>query len=332
MTQKFNSEHPFDLLTPDFVIDAVEAQGLLSDARILTLNSYENRVYQVGLEEGNPVVVKVYRPERWSTAQINEEHEFTQYLASLDISVVAPMEINGKTLFEFKDFLYAIYPRHGGRAPALDDLDSLHTLGRFVGRIHAVGKQKLFEHRPTLTIEDRGTVSRQFILDSGMLPPTLAAAYESVSADLLKLVQSQFDQWGNYQSIRLHGDCHIGNILWRDEVPHFVDFDDCVNGPAIQDLWLMLNGDRNERTKQLGELVEGYEEFCEFDAKELNLIESLRSLRLVHYAAWLARRWQDPAFPHHFPWFNTENYWASHILELREQLSAMQEPPLQLQP
>lgn len=324
--------HPFEKLTPDFVIDAVEALGFISDARILTLNSYENRVYQVGIDEADPVIVKVYRPERWTEAQIREEHAFTKLLSDFEVSVVPPMTVRDETLFKFQGFMYAIFPRRGGRAPALDDLDSLHTLGRFIGRIHAVGKQQSFEHRPTLSVQQRGWESRQFLLESNMISESLKPAYESVSADLLDRIDSQFDQWGHYQSIRLHGDCHIGNILWRDDTPHFVDFDDCISGPAIQDIWLMLNGDRLDRTKQLGELIEGYEEFCDFDPCELNLIESLRSLRLIHYAAWLARRWEDPAFPHHFPWFNTENYWASHILELREQLSAMQEPALQLQP
>lgn len=324
--------HPFDQLTPDFVIDAVENLGLLSDARILTLNSYENRVYQVGIDESEPVIVKVYRPERWTEEQIREDHEYTQELAELEISVVPPTIINGDTLHQFKGFSYAIYSRKGGRAPELDDLDSLHTIGRFVGRIHAVGKNKAFRYRPTLNIQERGTASRQFLLESEKISESLLPAYESVSADLMKLIEQRFEQWGQYQSVRLHGDCHVGNILWRDDVPHFVDFDDCINGPAIQDIWLMLSGDRPDRTRQLAELIEGYEEFCDFDPRELNLIEALRSLRIIHYSAWLARRWTDPAFPKHFPWFNTENYWASHILELREQLSAMQEPPLQLSP
>ncbi len=327
-----NNGHPFELLTPDFVIDAVESLGLLSDARILTLNSYENRVYQVGIDEAEPVIVKVYRPERWSEEQIREDHEYTEELAGLEISVVPPMRINGDTLHKFNGFSYAIYPRRGGRAPALDDLDSLHTIGRFVGRIHAVGKTRPFKYRPKLDVKERAEDSRFYLLNSGVIPPSLKPAYESVSDELINEVKACFAKWGNYDEIRLHGDCHVGNILWRDDTPHFVDFDDCISGPAMQDLWLMLSGDRYEKTKQLCELIEGYEEFCDFNPRELNLIEALRSMRIIHYSAWLGRRWDDPAFPKHFPWFGNENYWAGHILELKEQLSAMAEPALKLKP
>lgn len=322
-----SSSHPYELLTPDLVLDAVEACGYLSDARILALNSYENRVYQVGIEGRTPLIAKFYRPERWSDAQILEEHQFTQALKELEISVVPPLaDAAGQTLREYRGFRFALYPRQGGHAPNLDDFDALLSLGRSLGRIHALGQTQSFAARPALNVQSFGRDSYQFLLDNAFIPASLRESYRSLGADLLKGCEAIFARV-KYRPIRLHGDCHPGNILWRDE-PHFVDFDDARMGPAIQDLWMLLSGERDQQTAQLGELLEGYREFCDFDLAELQLIEALRSLRIMHYSAWLARRWSDPAFPHHFPWFNTERYWGEHILELREQLAALQEPPL----
>ncbi len=320
--------HPYEKLTPDLVLDAVEACGYLSDARILALNSYENRVYQVGIEGSSPLIAKFYRPERWTTEQIIEEHEFTQALKDLEISVVPPMlDDEGKSLREFAGFRFSLYLRQGGHAPNLDDFDALLSLGRTLGRIHALGKARLFTHRPTLNIQSFARDSYDYLLANDFIPSGLKIAYQTLGADLISRCEAVFSRV-KYTPIRLHGDCHPGNILWRDDAAHFVDFDDARNGPAIQDLWMLLSGDREQQTAQLSEVLDGYQEFCDFDFAELPLIEALRTLRIMHYSAWLARRWTDPAFPHHFPWFNSERYWAEHILELREQLSALQEPPL----
>jgi Ser/Thr protein kinase RdoA (MazF antagonist) len=320
-------DHPYQSLTPDLVLTAVESTGLLSDARISALNSYENRVYQVGIESSQPIIVKFYRPERWSDEQILEEHQFTLALQDLDISVVAPMvDPDGKTLHHFEQFRFALYLRQGGHAPNLDDMDTLLSLGRTLGRIHALGQAKTFTYRPEITLQTFGTDSAEFLLANQFIPESLQKAYSSLVEDLLKTCKEKMQI--PYNKIRLHGDCHPGNILWRNDVAHFVDFDDARNGPAIQDLWMLLSGERQQQTEQLSEILEGYREFCDFDLRELPLIESLRSLRIIHYSAWLARRWQDPAFPKFFPWFNTERYWGEHILQLREQLAAINEPPL----
>lgn len=310
------------------VIDAVESQNLLSDLRILALNSYENRVYQVGIDEQQPVIAKFYRPERWSREQILEEHCFTQELKDLDIPVVEPWKNeHGESLFEHQGFMFALYRRQGGQAPDLDDFDKLLSLGRVLGRIHTMGRQQPFKHRPSVDIQSYGINSREFLLSNGFIPKSLLPAYESLSADLLQRIELRFKET-SFTTQRCHGDCHISNILWRDGAPNFVDFDDARMAPAIQDLWMLLSGEREQQTLQLSEVLEGYREFADFNAAELNLLESLRTLRLMHYSAWLAKRWSDPAFPRAFPWFNSERYWAEHILELREQLGAIDEPPL----
>ena len=321
--------HPYDLLTPDTVIDAVESTGRLSDARLLALNSYENRVYQVGIEDGEPLIVKFYRPERWSLQQIGEEHSFSLELQEADISVVAPMvDAQGESLHEYKGFHFALFRRRGGYPPELDNLDNLLVLGRTLGRIHGVGRAARFKHRQRICVQRMLAENREFLLQN-FIPRDLQPAYESLTADLLSAVEQSY-QPTSEDEIRVHGDCHVGNILWRDDVAHFVDLDDCVMAPAIQDLWMFLNGERHERELQLSELIEGYSEFCDFDPAQVRWIEPLRTLRLVNYAAWVARRWEDPAFPRSFTWFNTERYWAEHVLELREQLAALQEEPLRL--
>jgi Ser/Thr protein kinase RdoA (MazF antagonist) len=324
------NEHPYDRLGPDMVIDAVESAGYLSDARLLALNSYENRVYQVGIEDDVPLIAKFYRPERWSDAQILEEHRFSLELEDAEISVVAPMvDADGKTLHEFEGFRFALFKRRGGHSPELDNFDNLLVLGRTLGRIHAVGKAASFQDRQEITVQRMLTDSREFLLE-GFIPSSLVPAYSTLTRDLLQGVSEIYAEVGAGDVIRIHGDCHVGNILWRDNTAHFVDLDDCCTAPAVQDLWMFLSGDRPYRQLQLSELVEGYSEFCDFDPRQLRWLEALRTMRLTHYAAWLARRWNDPAFPRSFTWFNTERYWADHILELREQMSALQEEPLQL--
>ncbi|MCB1709772.1 MAG: serine/threonine protein kinase [Halioglobus sp.] len=324
------NEHPYDRLGPDLVIAAVESAGYLSDARLLALNSYENRVYQVGIEDDTPLIAKFYRPERWSDAQILEEHAFSLELQAAEISVVAPIvDAHGKTLHEFDGFRFALFQRRGGHPPELDNFDNLLVLGRTLGRIHAVGRAGRFEARQQITVERMLTQSREFLLE-GVIPQSLVPAYSTLTSDLLQAVSAIYSEVKAGDMIRLHGDCHVGNILWRDDTAHFVDLDDCCTAPAIQDLWMFLSGDRAYRQLQLAELIEGYGEFCDFDPRQLRWLEALRTLRLTHYAAWLARRWNDPAFPRNFTWFNTERYWADHILELREQMSALQEEPLRL--
>ena len=324
------NEQPYSDLTPDLMLDAVDALGFRTDARLLALNSYENRVYQIGIEDAEPVVVKFYRPGRWSDEQIIEEHRFTQELAALEIPVVEPMTLDGRTLHEHAGYRYTVYRRQGGHAPALDDLDNLFILGRAMGRIHAVGAVRPFEHRPALTVQSFGVESREFLLSEDFVSAESVDAYDAVTLLLIDAMNAIFDGV-ELNAIRLHGDCHLGNVLWRDDAPHFVDFDDARMGPAIQDLWMMLSGPRPLQLRQLSELVDGYSEFHDFDSRELVLIEALRSLRLMHHAAWLARRWNDPAFPPAFPWFNTSHYWAEQVREMEDQLNALEQPPLTLQ-
>ncbi len=309
-------------------MEAVESRGLVCDARLLALNSYENRVYQVGIEEGEPLIAKFYRPGRWNREQIEEEHRFTRELVDADISVVAPLSYDGETIGEYAGFSFALFRRRGGHAPELDNPDNQLVLGRTVGRIHAVGRAENFQHRLTLTPQRWLQDSYQFVAEH-CIPADLRTAYVTLAEDLATRV---VEHYRDVETIRCHGDCHVGNILWRDDTAHFVDLDDCVMAPAVQDLWMFLSGERAQQLAQLDELLAGYEEFCDFNPAELKLIESLRTMRMVHYAAWLGRRWSDPAFPKSFPWFGDARYWSSHILELREQLAAFDEPPLALSP
>lgn len=320
--------HAFAGLTPDHVLDAVDSLGLCSDGRLLALNSYENRVYQVGMEGGAPIVAKFYRPERWSDAAILEEHAFVSDLAGREIPVVPALAMHNKTLHTCGGYRFSVFAKHGGRAPELGDPATLEWLGRFIGRIHAVGAIAPYQHRPTLDIASFGEDPSAYLLSHDFIPIELVEVYRGVVAQALDSVRHCFDRAGAVASLRLHGDCHIGNVLWTDAGPHFVDFDDSRMGPAVQDLWMLLSGERNEMTRQLADLLAGYEDFHDFDPRELHLIEALRTLRLIHYTAWIARRWDDPAFPAAFPWFNTQRYWQDRILELREQIALMDEPPL----
>jgi len=327
------SDPPYAGLTPDTVLDALASAGFSGDGRLLALNSYEKRVYQVWLDAagGGPasVVAKFYRPARWSDAQILEEHAFACELAEREIPVVAPLA-EGGSLHEFRGFRFAVYPRRGGRTPELEDPDTLEWMGRFIGRIHALGAARPFAERPALDRETFGREPRDWLLESGFVPADLLEAWRSAARLALEGVARCYERAGEVRTLRLHGDCHAGNVLWTDDGPHFVDFDDCRSGPAIQDLWMLLSGDRASMTRQLSDVLAGYEDFHEFDPRELHLLEALRTLRLLHYSAWLARRWDDPAFPAAFPWFNTQRYWQDRILELKEQVSLMDEEPLQV--
>jgi len=316
-------------LGPGAILDAVEMLGLKVDGSLLALNSYENRVYRVGIESDAPVVVKFYRPQRWSDETILEEHRFALELAEVEIPVVAPLRgDDGTSLYHCAGHRFAVFPCLGGRTPELNGGDDYVLMGRFIGRIHAVGALRDFEHRPSVDIDSYATQSYQYLLEKGFIPAELKLAYRSLVEDILPVLETSYQQAGQLRDIRLHGDCHAGNILWTDVGPHFVDLDDCRTGPAIQDLWMLLNGSRQDMTAQLADLLEGYTEFYEFDPRELHLVEALRTMRLLHYSAWLARRWEDPAFPRTFPWFNTNRYWEEQILALREQFASLQEPAL----
>ncbi len=315
--------HPYSHLTPDLVLDGVAAAGLRPDGRLLSLNSYENRVYQVWLEDETVIVAKFYRPGRWSDAQIDEEHAFARELAEREVPVVAPSHS-----LHHQGFRVAVYPRRGGRPPELDNPKTLEWIGRFIARIHAVGATEKFRSRETLNHRTFGHEQRAWLLEHDFIPRDLLDAWKAVTEQALSLVDAAFKF--SFNNIRLHGDCHPGNIMWTDDGPHFVDLDDARMGPAIQDLWMLLSGDRAAMTRQMGDAMRGYRDFMQLDRRELQLIEPLRTLRLLNYSAWIARRWDDPAFPAAFPWFNTQRYWQDRILELREQIALMTEPPLEL--
>jgi Ser/Thr protein kinase RdoA (MazF antagonist) len=324
---------PYATLTPECLLDAIETTGLRCDGRLSALNSYENRVYQVWLASGESVVAKFYRPRRWSREAILEEHAFALELAAAELPAVAPRLLNGATLHEHAGFMFALYPRQGGRTPELEDEETLRWLGRFIARIHAIGALVDFEHRPTIGFEEFGEAPVRYVLDNDFVPADLRSAYESTARDVLERVKNRWSDAGGFGTLRLHGDCHAGNILWTDSNPggpHFVDLDDARMGPAVQDMWMWLGGERDAQQQQLAAIIAGYREFYDFNPAELALIEPLRTLRMVHYAGWLARRWEDPAFPQSFPFFNTQRYWQDHILALREQAAALDEPPLEL--
>ena len=329
------SSHPYETLTPDAVMDALASVGLRGDGRLMALSSYENRVYQAHLEEPveghGAVVAKFYRPGRWSEAQILEEHAFSAELAEHEVPAVAPLLLNGATLHEHGGFAFSVSPRRGGRAPELDDAEVLEWIGRFLARIHVVGSARPFTTRPALDLKSFGEQSRDWLLEHHKVPLDVQSAWEKQCNEALRMIADTAlgDKPDGTRMIRLHGDCHPGNILWTpDQGPHFVDLDDARTGPAVQDLWMLLSGERAQRQKQLGALVDGYEQMREFDREELALIEPLRTLRLIHYSAWLARRWDDPIFPINFPWFGSSDYWHGQVLMLQEQIEAMAERPL----
>ena len=342
--------HAYEPLTPDVVLDALASVGLRGDGRLMALSSYENRVYQVHLESpvgdaqarGEVVVVKFYRPNRWTDAQILEEHAFAAELMAQEIPVVGALVLNSSTLNHFGGFSFSVSPSRGGRRPELESMDVLAWIGRFLARIHTVGSTKPFQHRPALNLQTFGTESRDILLAGDYLPLDMASRWHKAFDVAMEAAQAVFQSVQGsgvgeadtgVEHLRLHGDCHPGNILWTPEGtpgagPHFVDLDDARSGPAVQDLWMLLSGDRAQCTHQLGALVDGYEEFREFPRAELALIEPLRTLRLVHYSAWLAQRWHDPIFPINFPWFGSSDYWKGQVDMLQEQTEAMQQAPL----
>jgi Ser/Thr protein kinase RdoA (MazF antagonist) len=319
----------FSSLSPDLILDGIESTGVQVDSGLLALNSYENRVYQFHDDNKVKYVTKFYRPQRWSKQAILEEHQFAIELAEEELPIVAPLVIDGTSLFEHNGYHFAMFPCRGGRIFEVDNLDQLEWMGRFIGRIHAVASRKGFQHRTTITTEDKLVRARGVIKSSGFVDISIENAFFTILDQVIDLASQQYKP---LNGIRLHGDCHAGNILWTDEGPHFVDLDDCCTGPAVQDLWMMLSGDRANQTLQLDTLLSGYEEFHSFEMKELALVESLRTMRVVNYMAWLCERWQDPAFPHNFPWFNTAKYWEQQVLMLKEQYAALQQPSISLLP
>ena len=324
------NDAPYSELSPERVLDAIEAVGHRCDGRVLALNSYENRVYQIGIEDGTPVVAKFYRPGRWSDAAIREEHAFAGELAGQEIPVVAPLLRDGESLHVHDGFRYAVFPRRGGRWPELGTSDDREWVGRFLGRIHAVGRAARFQERTRLSLEDLGRNARDFVLDGDWMPDYLADKYADLTDTLLDEIEARAEGWRGATLGRILGDCHRGNILWTDQGPHFVDLDDCLTGPAIQDLWMLLAGGQQEMRTGLRDLLKGYEQFLPFDRSEIALIEPLRALRMIHYSAWLARRWHDPAFPRAFPWFAEPRYWEEHYRALDDQLAAVIAEPLEL--
>ncbi len=323
-----SSHHPYAALTPDVVLNALESIGFPCDGRLQALNSYENRVYQIGIENGPAVIAKFYRAGRWSDAAILEEHAYLAELAGAELPVVPPVQTGQTTLHRFAGFRFAVFPRQGGRAPEFGDAATRTRMGRLIARIHAVGALKPYRHRPALDVESFGVAPIDYLLSQRLIPRDQLDTYRDAAARALEGVRRCYERTGPVIALRLHGDCYAGNVLWTDDGPHFVDFDDSRMGPAVQDLWMLLSGDRPAMTRQLSELVAGYRSFFDFDVRELHLIEALRTLRMVHYTAWLAQRWDDPAFPAAFPWFNTERYWQERVIELQQQVARMAEPPL----
>lgn len=323
------SKFSFEDLTPDLILDAIESVGVYAESGLLALNSYENRVYQFKAEDGLRYVVKFYRPERWSKAQIQEEHDFAYELAEAEVPVVAPIKHNGESLFEHQGYVFVLFPSVGGRQFEVDNLDQLDVMGRLIGRMHQVAKSKAFEHRPTFSCEEYLHTAKVHLQKSNLVPMGISTAFYTILDLVIEQAQAQYK---NVQGIRLHGDCHAGNILWAGEALMFVDLDDARQGPAIQDLWMMLSGDRQTQLLQLDTLVNAYEEFCDFDHAQLKLIEPLRAMRIIHYMGWVAKRWSDPAFVRNFSWFAEDKYWEQQILALKEQLAALQEAPLKLLP
>jgi Ser/Thr protein kinase RdoA (MazF antagonist) len=348
-TPHTDSRHPFETLTPDVVMDALASVGLYGDGRLMALSSYENRVYQLQLEDQRKVVAKFYRPERWSDSQIEEEHTFALELMAAEVPVIGPLTLQERTLHHFGGFAFSVSPQRGGRPPELDDDEVLEWIGRFLARIHTVGAMRPFISRPALSLNTFAQEPMQWLLSHDKVPLDvqslwqktcqsaidLIAGYASLTSDM-GTFDSKNTSGQSIQQLRLHGDCHPGNILWTPSDapassgpgPHFVDLDDARTGPAVQDFWMLLSGDRAQRTRQLSCLVDGYEQFRSFDRRELTLIEPLRTLRLIHYSAWLARRWDDPTFPINFPWFGSSDYWKGQVQMLQDQIEVMQEEPL----
>lgn len=310
---------PYTNLNPDLILNAIDSLGFRCNGSLVAMNSYENRVYQVGVEDATPLIAKFYRPGRWTDEAILEEHQFAAELSAQEIPIVAPLQISNHSLHHYQGFRFALFPRQGGRMLELDNLEHLEWMGRLIGRIHAVGAKQKFVHRIQLNTESYGRKPYQFLIENHFIPEHIKHNYCLTVDAILEKIDQCFHYVDNVTYLRLHGDCHAGNVLWRDEGPHIVDLDDCLMGPAVQDIWMLLSGNEEQTKAQLNRIMDGYEEFYEFNYRELRLIEALRTLRMIHYSAWLAKRWEDPAFPLNFPWFNTARYWQDQLQHLNEQ-------------
>ncbi len=322
------NSQPFAGLSPEVVLDAAASAGFEVDGRLLALNSYENRVYQIGERSRGLLVLKFYRAGRWSDEQIGEEHELTAELAAAEMPVAAPLAVDGRTLLRYRDFRFAVFPWMRGRSPELDRPDARAMLGRALARMHRIGAVTPFRSRPHLTVERLGHDARAAVLASGLLPDGLIERYAEVSSLLLERIESLMQSVGRVTEARIHGDCHLGNLLWSEQGPVFVDLDDCMMGPRVQDLWMLLSGPPYEQQRQWEELLSGYEQFSDFDFREVRLVEPLRGLRMLHHAGWVAQRWNDPAFPRAFPWFGETRNWESYVTDLLEQSITIESQPL----
>jgi Ser/Thr protein kinase RdoA (MazF antagonist) len=318
---------PFAELAPEVVLEAAAAAGLDPDGRLFALNSYENRVYQIGAGQGL-LVLKFYRPGRWSDAQIDEEHAFTHELAAAELPVAAPLVLGGATLCRYREFRFAAFPWMRGHAPELDAPEARQILGRALARLHQIGATRPFQVRPRIDVERLGWQARAQVRDSVLLADALRERYAAISGALLERVSEAFSAAAEVRAIRVHGDCHLGNLLWNEHGPVFVDLDDCAMGARMQDLWMMISGSPAEQQRQWADLLEGYQQFATLDFRELQLIEPLRGLRMLHHAAWVSHRWRDPAFPRAFPWFGEARYWEGYLRDLTEQIEAIDDPPL----
>lgn len=317
------NQTPYAQLDPNVILDAVESTGFLCTGSLFALNSYENRVYQIGIENAEPLIVKFYRPHRWSSAAILEEHQFSLELAQLEIPIIAPLIINDQTLHHHHDFRFALFPRRGGRPLELDNSEQLERMGRFIGRLHRVSACQPFQHRIQLNTQSYGQEPYEVLIEHSFIPDYIKPNFCKTVETALEKIKRIFKYVGQVDQIRLHGDCHAGNVLWSESGPHIVDLDDCLMGPAIQDIWMLLSGEPKNMDVQLEKILQGYCEFHYFNPRERHLIEALRTLRMLHYSGWLAKRWTDPAFPLSFPWFNTPVYWQNQMANLNEQIELL---------
>jgi Ser/Thr protein kinase RdoA (MazF antagonist) len=322
-----NKRRPFAGLSPETVLDAAASAGFEPDGRLLALNSYENRVYQVQ-SSGGLLVLKFYRAGRWTDEQIAEEHQFAIELAAQELPVAAPLAVDGRTLLRFGEFRFAVFPWLRGRAPELDEAEARTMLGRAIARLHRIGEVRPFRFRPRLTVERLGHAAREAVLASELLPEGLTERYAQASSLLLREIEGLLASVGTVTEVRIHGDCHLGNLLWNEQGPLFVDLDDCMMGPRIQDLWMLLSGSPSEQQRQWDDILTGYQQFADFDFREVRMVEPLRGLRMLHHAGWVAQRWDDPAFPRAFPWFGETRNWESYVTDLFEQSITIQNQPL----
>lgn len=318
------NQTPYAQLDPNVILDAIESTGFLCTGSLFALNSYENRVYQIGIEEAQPLIAKFYRPHRWSSEAILEEHQFSLELTQHEIPVIAPLIINDNTLHHHGDFSFALFSRRGGRPLELDNIQQLEWMGRFIGRLHGVSARQSFQHRMELNTQSYGFEPYKLLLKQNFIPEYLKHNFCRTVETLLQKIEQIFKAVGHNQ-IRLHGDCHAGNVLWSESGPHIVDLDDCLKGPAIQDIWMLLSGEPEQMEVQLEKILQGYNEFHDFNPRERYLIEPLRTLRMLHYSGWLAKRWADPTFPLSFPWFNTPVYWQNQLASLNEQIELLEQ-------